>query len=695
MTTFSLSPVETSSTALDELSAITSALAKSKAQIVLVGAGISTSAGIQDFRSPTGLYSNALPSTSRISPASFSSSVYSSPSTRSAHWKLIANLQEQSAASTPTKTHLFFNTLKSRGTLRRVYSQNIDGLEGKAGLAKVRVQGSVESGFSGGSDMGAKGKGKAKWEGEYVALHGDVHLCRCTGCAYVGRWDSKISEAFSRGETLDCPDCLEMAQLRILSQKRSPPLLTFLRPSIILYDESPPHSAPTTIAQVAQSDLNSKPDFVLVMGTSLKIPGFKDLVKQFAREVKSRGGIAVFVNGEKVAGKEWESVFDYQGVRLSCFPATVRRPKPRIKSAASERGRRGGFPSSNLGKDSSALEIAVDAPLLSEASLQRMYEVTMLMLPAAFADAAQSAGPAGGAPTPSLQAPACADLVALVALSHVNRLFNRISQKPLWEWVALRIDEKADRWCYEMLLNDPELWKHVVGLHLEVEPTAEGARFASLALSLGVRISHFNYTVLQPASGPTGEELFPTSLSNRLRKLPLRTINFRGFSSVDAVEDPTFHLIDDLPSLSNVAIDGVFFARQLASTKRSTLSNCQVRANRSMASDSYDDSESMWSSEGLDMLESSYDITPVGNEYFRTEDLVITGHAMFFDDMHSITPRIFRLLGKLSSLRELSLRRCGNFIWRRDWSLGTSLPNLIKLTIDATEDCPASFLGKV
>ena len=102
------------------------------------------------------------------------------------------------------------------------------------------------------------------------------------------------------------------AYIRKLSQKRSPPLLTYLRPALVLYDESPPHAAPTTIAQVAQSDLDAKPDFVLVMGTSLKIPGFKDLVRKFAREAQRGGGMCVLVNGEKV-GREWDAVFDYQG----------------------------------------------------------------------------------------------------------------------------------------------------------------------------------------------------------------------------------------------------------------------------------------------------------------------------------------------------------------------------------------------
>lgn len=49
------------------------------------------------------------------------------------------------------------------------------------------------------------------------------------------------------------------------------------------------------------------------MGTTLKIPGFKKLVKELSKAVRSRGGIAVFVNREEMPSKEWQSVFDYQG----------------------------------------------------------------------------------------------------------------------------------------------------------------------------------------------------------------------------------------------------------------------------------------------------------------------------------------------------------------------------------------------
>ena len=68
------------------------------------------------------------------------------------------------------------------------------------------------------------------------------------------------------------------------------------------------------IADIACYDLKRRPDLLIVMGTSLKIPGLKTLVKQLSASVReSKTGKCVFVNRTDV-GKEWETVFDYHVV---------------------------------------------------------------------------------------------------------------------------------------------------------------------------------------------------------------------------------------------------------------------------------------------------------------------------------------------------------------------------------------------
>jgi len=50
-----------------------------------------------------------------------------------------------------------------------------------------------------------------------------------------------------------------------------------LKPGILLYDDPSPPSTAETILEIEQHDLERKVDLVLVMGTSLKVPGFKAL----------------------------------------------------------------------------------------------------------------------------------------------------------------------------------------------------------------------------------------------------------------------------------------------------------------------------------------------------------------------------------------------------------------------------------
>lgn len=143
----------------------------------LTGAGISTAAGIPDFRGPRGLYV-----TRQYDPEKTFDIGYfdRDPTYFFAFARDFVQLVEQVK---PTLTHRLLAALEARGTLEAVITQNIDGLHQTAGNRRVlEVHGSVRSGHC---RLCGKAYGyaalKAKILGEPIA--------RCEACGGVVKPD--------------------------------------------------------------------------------------------------------------------------------------------------------------------------------------------------------------------------------------------------------------------------------------------------------------------------------------------------------------------------------------------------------------------------------------------------------------------------------------------------------------------------
>jgi NAD-dependent deacetylase sirtuin 2 len=191
--------------------------------VVFTGAGISTSAGIPDFRTPgTGLYDNLQAydlnepedifdlDFFKINPKPF--------------YTLAKEIMPGKFA--PTISHHFIAMLEEKGILSRYFTQNIDGLDKIAGVSDEKL----------------------------IQVHGTFDSNHCSVCNESVNQDL-IIEAMQDGEPLQCPRCT-------ISCKTS-----WIKPDITFFGES----LPDKFFEVFNSDALGECDLLIIIGTSLQV----------------------------------------------------------------------------------------------------------------------------------------------------------------------------------------------------------------------------------------------------------------------------------------------------------------------------------------------------------------------------------------------------------------------------------------
>jgi len=219
--------------------------------IVMCGAGISTSAGIPDFRSPgTGLYANLarfnLPQAESIFTLKY---FHQHPEP---FYELCKELWP--GKHCPTVCHYFLLLLHRKGILRRCYTQNIDSLETQAGLppeALVAVHGNFDKAHR------CPSAGASGWSSEVFSAEADA--------------DVEVSAAEMRA-------AVEAGEVgwRALADKYG----GLCKPRIVFFGEDlPPRVHDNWASDFAACDL------LLVMGTSLVVEPFAGFVAAVGAEV--------------------------------------------------------------------------------------------------------------------------------------------------------------------------------------------------------------------------------------------------------------------------------------------------------------------------------------------------------------------------------------------------------------------------
>ena len=274
-----------------QLDRLLKTLHKKRKIVVIAGAGISVSAGIPDFRSSTGLFKSLRDERKRISSGKelFDASVYQNDSSTSSFHDMVRTLSQQTKTAQPTAFHHLLATLAHQGRLLRLYTQNVDGIDTSLPPLKTKVPLPK----------------KNPWP-KTVQLHGSLEYMVCSKCHTVSDFDPDL---FDGPAPPACPSCQGDDLARQAAEKRSHGIGR-LRPRMVLYNEHNPDDE--AIGACSQADLRTRPDAVIVVGTTLKVPGVRRIVREMCATVRDRkDGTTIWINNDpEPKCKELENVWD-------------------------------------------------------------------------------------------------------------------------------------------------------------------------------------------------------------------------------------------------------------------------------------------------------------------------------------------------------------------------------------------------
>lgn len=254
-------------------------LHKRKKIVVVAGAGISVTAGIPDFRSEKGLFAS-LKSEFKLKGSGkdlFDADVYRDADSAAMFHKMVSSMSETIQRAKPTPFHHMLATLAHENRLLRLYSQNVDELE--TGMEPLRTTVPLSK-----LDNG-------QWP-KTVQLHGGLAKMECSKCKRLLDFDRAL---FEGPVPPACDECLRINTLRTEVEGRRSHGVGYFRPRMVLYGEANPDGV--AIGSVANKDMRQRPDAIIVVGTTLKVPGVRRIVQEMCEIVRDhRDGVAIWLN---------------------------------------------------------------------------------------------------------------------------------------------------------------------------------------------------------------------------------------------------------------------------------------------------------------------------------------------------------------------------------------------------------------
>ena len=228
---------------------------KFKKIVFLVGAGISTSAGIPDFRSKNGIFNKIKEKYNLDSPAKFFhiDYFYKNPN-------LFYEFSKEFYSKTfkPTVFHYFMSFMNHKNLLYYLFTQNIDNLESQLNIDKEKI----------------------------IYAHGNLYEASCPKC----------------GEKIDFSNYLEYVKndkIKYCEKCGSP-----VKSNVVFYGES----LSDEFFEKSYDVLNA--DLIFIAGTSLEVPPFN----QLAYGHTNKNSFRVVINKLRIGKKYVIRGFDYENV---------------------------------------------------------------------------------------------------------------------------------------------------------------------------------------------------------------------------------------------------------------------------------------------------------------------------------------------------------------------------------------------
>lgn len=330
---------EISATDKESLDLLMKAVHNRRKIVVIAGAGISVSAGskswhqivayvtrsdlqlsVPDFRSSKGLFKSLKKQHGLKSSGKdlFDASVYKDGDSTTSFHQMVRQLSTMAKDAKATPFHHMLATLADEGRLLRLYSQNVDGIDTALPPLETTVP------------LNRKGP----WP-KTIQLHGGLQKMVCSKCNDMKDLDAAL---FDGPETPTCNLCIAADNARTEYAGKRSHGVGRLRPRMVLYNEHNPDDE--AIGAVVKSDMRTRPDCLIVVGTTLKIPGVKRIVKEMGAIVRGRrDGLTIWVNMDGPPPSkdyEWDLIVKGPCDKIADHAAMRKWHEPRAETITKE-----------------------------------------------------------------------------------------------------------------------------------------------------------------------------------------------------------------------------------------------------------------------------------------------------------------------------------------------------------------------